>query len=73
MAWGKEFFFEVFRSTRKYIESIELSVRFSDICLISYEYVMVLRFKGHCRATTRALSVYFGADTQTIILDTICH
>ena len=38
---------------------------------VSYEYLMVLPLKGRCRVTTSAVSFYIGADTQTIILDTI--
>ena len=40
---------------------------------VSYEYVIVFRLKERCTATTSALSVYFGADIQTVILDTISH
>ena len=62
---GKKIFFEVPSSTRKYIESVGVSVR------NSYEYGTVARLKKIFRANAIMSFIFFAADAQAPILGTI--
>ena len=64
MICGKKRVFEVFRSTRKYMERVEE---------VSYEYVMVTTLKEIYRANTNASSFFFAGDTQSPILSITFH
>ena len=64
MICGKKRVFEVFRSTRKYMERVEE---------VSYEYVMVTTLKEIYRANTIASSFFFAGDTQSPILSITFH